>query len=267
MNKKILLFVGLISMAFTGAVDAVTIKKAASVETKKTDVKAMTGGVAPTVMGVINTVKQIKDKQATLTAECKPSSQDIENVNKILKEWAKAGRASADEVQQKLGMRRCSSPSGGYEVSVQLAAGEEDGMPICYDYFNEENAVWHLFPVATMAYYCTDGSVSGCSDKNRKDVTNMYDILNLVDFADVDMTADEIKVVKDLRAKADKCSDSKINAESRALWADLVVSTIGGVGQSTDTGNIMQAVSGATNSGIAGILSTFGTMATQVMGQ
>ena len=135
MNKKILLFVGLISMAFTGAVDAVTIKKAASVETKKTDVKAMTGGVAPTVMGVINTVKQIKDKQATLTAECKPSSQDLENVNKILKEWAKAGRASADEVQQRLGMRRCTSPSGGYEVSVQLAAGEEDGMPICYDYF------------------------------------------------------------------------------------------------------------------------------------
>ena len=258
---------GMFSMAFIGAVDAVTIKKAASVETKKADTSELTGSIAPTVMGLVASVQQINQQQKALSAECRPSGQEVDAVNKLVKEWAKTGAATADEVQQRLGMRRCASSSGGYQASVQIAAGEDDGSMICYDYFSDSGAVWYEFPIVVSTYYCTDGSISGCSDKHRKDVSNIYDVFNLIDFSDADYTADELKTVVKLREKAEKCSDAKIGAQKKAMWSELLVNTIGGAGQSTNTGAIMQTVGGVANGGVSGVLSSFGSMAGQLMGQ
>lgn len=265
MNKKLLLFFSVIAMAYVGAVDAVTIKKAASVETKKQTTEDVGATLVPTVMGLVTSVQQINQQQQALTEECRPSGREVEFVNDIIKEWAKTGAASADEVQQRLGMRRCSSPSGGYQTSVQIAAGEDDGTAICYDYFNDPDMVWDKFPVVVSTYYCTDGSISGCSNKSRKDVSNIYDVFNLIDFSDADYTKDELELAKKLEAKMEKCSGERLAAQKKALWSDLVVNTIGGVGQKTNTGSIMQTVSGAANSGISGVLGSFGSVASQFM--
>ena len=265
MKNILLLFVGVV-IAVHGTAGAVTIKKAAPVATKQTDVQDAGASLVPTALNLITGVMQLNQKQKTLTAECVPTNQEITFVNNIVKEWAKTGAATADEIEgsKMNGLKRCST-GNTYESTVRVSADLGDDGMICYDWFSDdENAVWYKFPKATSTYYCTDGSISGCGEKSRQYVSNIYDVFNLVDFAEADYTTQEAKMAGNLIAKIEQCSFAKLNARKKALWGEFLVGTVGGLGQKTDTANIMETVSSMSGSLGGGGWQTLGSLGSLV---
>ncbi len=242
---------------------AVTIKKAAPVaKTETSSVAESAGSLVPTVIGLYNNVQQLTATQKALTAECEPSSQEISFVDSIVKEWAKTGAATADEVQTRLGVKRCSVADGGYSVAVKIAAGT-DGMDLCYDYFDDKLMVWNGFPKVGKTSYCTDGAPT-CSDKSKETVSNIYDIFNLVDFSAADYTAAEATMAANLLTKIETCSYAKLSAKKKAAWGGFLVDTIGGLGQGTNTSSIMDSV-GSLTAGGGFDVSSLGGIAMQFM--
>ncbi|MBR5566550.1 MAG: hypothetical protein IKW09_00395 [Alphaproteobacteria bacterium] len=265
MKKTWLFFICGVFMAQNAAMGAITIKKAAPVSTKQTSVADTGASLVPTVLGLVSNIQQLTQKQKALTAECSPTTQEIDFVNATVKEWAKTGASTANEVQTALGMKRCSSPSGGYQASVRVSAGTDADEMICYDYFDDKDMVWFQFPKVVKTYYCTDGSLSGCSEKNRQEVSNIYDVFNLVDFVEADYTPAEATMAAKLISKIEQCSYSKLNAKKKAMWGEFLIDTIGSVGQKTNTAAIMQTVGGVANSGGMGALQSLGGIASQFM--
>ncbi len=249
---------------------AITIKKAAPVATKQNDIKQTGASLIPTVMSLVSGIQEISKKQKALTTECIPTSQELDFVNNTFKEWLKTGAATISDVENALGgIRKCSTASGGYQTSVQIAAATEENSMICYDYFNEsgdKGMVWDEFPRATKAYYCTDDpSNPSCNEKNKEYVTNMYDIFNLIDFSEADYTKQEAAMAGKLTAKIENCSYAKLNAKKRALWGEFLIGSIGNLGQSTNTGSIMQVVQGSANAGPMDALKSIGGNLTQFL--
>ena len=99
--------------------------------------------------------------------------------------------------------------------------------------------------MAVKASYCTDGSVGGCSEKNKQYVSNIYDVFNLIDFAEADYTQQEATMAAKLIAKIENCSYAKLSAKKKALWGDFLVDTIGGLGQKTNTSTIKEIIYGS----------------------
>lgn len=269
MKTHLIALIGILCIAHNSAMGAVSIKKASSVSTQKTSGISDAASLLPTVISLVEGVKQIKKSTKELTAECIPSSSEITFVNKLVKEWAKTGAATAEEAASAIKMRRCESPTGGYESSLRIMADTNEHDVLCFDWFGgsgDINQVWYQFPMAVSTYYCTDGSITGCGEDSRKYASNIYDVLNLVDFDQVDLTNDEMQLFGKLTDKIEKCSDAKLSARKKALWQDFLTTTIGNMGQKTNTGSIMEMVGQTANSGTSGILQSLGGMATQFLG-
>lgn len=263
--KKTLTILFCLSICAFGVSDAtaITIKKAAPVATQEASASSATASLVPTVLNLISGVQQISAKQKELTAECIPTTQEVNFVDNMMKEWAKTGAMSAEEVEKKLG-KRCDSATGGYQASVEIAA-MMDTDDICYDYFSDEGMVWYQYPKVGVVKYCEDGTTS-CSEK--KTVSNIYDIFNLIDFSAKDYTtASEITMYNNLTGKIEKCSNAKLNAKKRAMWSEFLMGTISNLGQPTNTGSIMEQVSSIAGSGGGlGGLSSLGSIASQFLG-
>lgn len=246
---------------------AVTIKKAAPVATKSAATSGNSdpaGSLLPTVVGLVSGISQLNKQTRALSAECQPTAQEINFVDNTIKEWAKTGAATADEVETALRMKRCASPNG-YATAARLNAAA-DGADICYDWYgdDEKNAVWYRFPKVGKTTYCTDGTLS-CGLKEQKIASNIYEIFNLVDFGVNDYTASEATMAAKLLDKIEKCSSAKLSAKKRAMWGEFLIDTVGNMGQKTNTGAIMQQIQQTSGSGGLGALSSFGNIAAQVL--
>lgn len=262
MKKFLLLFVGgFVCLAGTTA-GAVTINKAAPVAPAESSASGSATSLVPTVLNLISSVQQLSAKQKELTAECIPSSQEVAFVDNIVKEWAKTGAMTADEVKKRLGRERCSVAVGGYQSSVEIAAGTDLDETICYDYFGGDgNAgmVWENFPKVGVATYCSDGGpASSCSEKNKVTVSNIYDIFNLVDFSEEDYAPSELTMAGRLMSKIESCSYSRLSAKKREMWGEFLTGTINSLGQPTNTSSIMDVVSGISGGG--GVTSSVGSI-------
>ena len=89
MKKFLLLFVcAVVCLAGTPGF-AITINKAAPVAAAESTTSTATASLVPTVLGIIGGVQQLTNQQRQLTAECIPTSQEINWVNNMVKEWAK----------------------------------------------------------------------------------------------------------------------------------------------------------------------------------
>lgn len=260
-----LCFVSFAVGATLGApVSAVTITKAAPVASQDTSTVESSASLVPTVLGLVSGIQQLKAQQAALTAECIPSTQEINFVNNTIKEWAKTGSMSAEEVRQRLGRRPCTVASGGYRQNILTSAGTEMS-DICYDYFagsGNDGMVWAGYPMVGTATYCEDGSLN-CTDK--KTASDIYEIFNLIDFTEADYTASELTMAARLTSKIEQCSSARLSAKKRELWGSFLTDTISSLGQPTSTGNIMQQVSAITGSGAGGALNTISGFATQML--
>lgn len=266
MKKALIAFVAMVScMTANVAMGAVTIKKAAPVATQSASVSSATASLVPSVLSLVSNVQQLTAKQKEMTTECMPSSTEITFVNNIVKEWAKTGAMSAEDVQKQLRRRPCEGGTG-YESDVDFNynTGLDD---ICYDNFvgvGNDNMVWYRYPKVGMATYCDDGS-STC--KNKKTVSDIYEIFNLVDFSEADYTKSEATMAAKLISKIEECSNAKLSQKKRAMWGEFLTTTIGSVGQKTNTSTIMETVGNITKSGtnLTGGLSSLGSVATQFL--
>lgn len=271
MKKFLLFFVGALVCATGTPAAAVTINKAAPVAAQESSSSTTAASLLPTVLNLISSVQQLSAKQKALTDECIPSSQEITFVDNVVKEWAKTGAMTADEVQKRLGRQRCRVAVGGYASAVEIAAGTDMDELICYDYFaGDGNAgmVWENFPRVGKATYCSDGSPAGmCSDKNKVTVSDIYDIFNLVDFTEADYSASELTMAGKLMAKIEQCSYSRLSAKKREMWGEFLTGTINSLGEPTNTGSIMQSVSSITGGGGLGAsVGSIGSLATSLFG-
>ena len=269
MKKTLIFFSTLLCMNVQTVMGAVAIKKAAPVATQQATVMDDAASLGGTVMAIVSGVKELTAKTNALTAECLPTSAEITFVDNIVKEWAKTGAATAQDVQTLLKRKPCDNASGtgGYQASVRIATSV-DGMEICYDTFRgpgNEGMVWENFPKVGKATYCDDGSAT-CG-KNQKTMSDIYEIFNLVDFTEDDYTPTEATMAGKLIAKIEKCSTAKLSQAKRTLWGNYLVETIGNLGQKTSTSDIMGTVSGVVNSGggAMGGLSSIGAFISNTM--
>ena len=269
MNKALRFFIGCICVVAMPATAAVSIKKAAPVATQQASKLDSAGSLVGTALTLVSGVKALNQKVNALSAECQPTSAEISFVNETVKEWAKTGAASAEDVQRILKRKPCevSSGIGGYQTAVEIAVMMGDEYEICYDSFKgdgNEGMVWQDFPRVGTATYCDDGSRS-CG-KNQKTMSDIYEIFNLVDFTEADYTKQEATTAGKLIAKIEKCSTAKLNQAKKALWGSFLTESIGNLGQKASTASIMDTVSGVVGgNGAMGGLSSIGSFITNTM--
>lgn len=265
MKKLLLIFAAFFVYAADMPAGAVTINKAAPVAPQESSSSTTVSSLVPTVLGIISNVQQLSAQQKQLTAECIPTSQEITFVDNMIKEWAKTGSMTADEVEDRLGRKRCRVAVGGYQNSVQISAGTDMTETICYDYFagdGNTGMVWENFPKVGVATYCADGSLT-CASKDKVTVSDIYDIFNLIDFDENDYSKTDLTMATKLMNKIESCSYARLSAKKRQMWGEFLGETINSLGEPTNTGSIMQAVSGITSGGGIG---SIGTLATSLLG-
>lgn len=268
MKRFFLCFIAGLLMTQNCATAAITVKKAASVAKKETSVQNVGGSLLPTALTLFQTVQQLNQQQQELSAECEPTTQEINWVNNMIKEWAKSGGVLPKD--EKIGgMQKCGDDNS-YNRSIKNNIEYEED--VCYEVFGEESdegMIWQGYPKATTAtYYIVDGEYSATGKaKDKKVASNIYDVFNLIDFNTQDYTADEAAMANKLTAKLEKCAPAKLQAKKAAMWGDFVMNAVGGIGQKTNTGSIMETVSGLVTSGggMGGALQSLGSVATQLL--
>lgn len=254
--------------ALCGVADAaVSVKKAAPVATKEASKTDASASLVNSVIGLVTSVQTLNAQQKALTEDCIPTSSEINFVDKTIKEWAMTGAMSASEVENKMGHAKpCDNITGSYRLSAERAENTELNETVCYDTFNsssDKGAIWENYPKVGMAEFCPGGDLT-C--KNKKKVSNIYEIFNLVDFEAKDYTPQEATMAAKLLDKIERCSNAKLSAKKRALWGEFLTNTLSNVGQKTNTANILQQVTAVSNSGGGlGALSGLGGIATQYL--
>ena len=267
MKKIIAIFVAVVCATpsvLYGAVNvkSTAVKKAAPVATKQTDKLESATSLLPTVISLVANAKDLSAKQQQLSADCAPSSTEIEAVNDLVKEWAKTGTVTASSAASGLGVK-CGS--GGYKWQMAYGDDNED----CYDVFDSKDdakAVWYNFPKVSSASRCDpDGN-----NKNCKTISNIYDIFSKIPFdVDEDYTNGEVKKLTKLKEKMERCSDGRLKAAKTELYGNFVTQALGSVGQTTGaagTASVMEAVTSLGGSGnIQSMLPSLGQMATKII--
>ncbi len=254
MKTSYRILVGILCTAIMSPVGAVTIKKAAPVSssTVATSSSGATASLLPTVVGLVGGISALTKQTRALSAECEPTTQEINFVDATVKEWAKTGTSNANDIEsymRTLGRRPCDS-ANGYEVSVRLNAAADGD--ICYNWYGDEEKenVWYRYPRVGRAIYCPDGTVGTNCPKERQTASDIYEIFNLVDFTVNDYTPTEATMAAKLLDKVEKCSSAKLSAKKRAMWGEFLTDTVSNMGQKTNTGAIMQQVQGLTGGGL-----------------
>ncbi|MBQ0013224.1 MAG: hypothetical protein KBS86_01470 [Proteobacteria bacterium] len=240
---------------------AVSVKKAAPVATQQAKPIDTASSLVPTVLSLASGIKEISAKQKALDAECKPTTTEINFVNNMMKEFAKTGAMTALDA---LGTHICCG-NITYKTRVQMGEAELTGVELCWDCFEDPGTIWNGYPMASVGEYCDDG-VCSTSSKNKKTISNIYDVFNLIDFTPADYTAAEATVAAKLLDKMESCSYARLSAKKREAWGEFLTTTIGNVGTKTNTATIMESVTNVTNSGSGlGGLSSLGSVAAQFL--
>lgn len=256
MKKSIFIFVIAAFMAPLLAQGAVNIKKAAPVATKKADAVESATSLLPTVIGLVSGVKALTTQQQQLTAECAPTSDELNTVNNLVKEWAKIGNTYPESAIYGLG-EECTN-----SYSARLQDLEDD--EACYEAFksnSDVDMIWYGFPKASSGKKC---DVNG---KNCETVSNIYDVFDKIPFSDEDYTIAEAKKIAAFKAKAQKCTPARVKAAKRELYGGFITQTLGSIGQTTGvsgTSSVLNAVSSMGGSAdIKSMLPSLGQMALQ----
>lgn len=281
MKKIVLFFACLIAVCddVCAAVKTFAPKKAQSVAVQETSLSTSSLGASllPSVIGLATNVIQINKEQKELSAKCEPTDRDVNFVNNMVKEWAMAGAvnpiaSSEDKI--------CggSGEADSYKSWVQdnpESANDESEM--CFEVFKEtaddkKEAVWNGFPKASLAKYCSDGSeLSDCSSGSTRKATNMWAVFNMImgDFSDKDFTVEELKQATALLEKLDNCSAGKMAAKRKEAFGGLIMDSVNNIGNqsNTNTGSVVEMVSGLATQKGAGGIGGIANMATQFLGK
>lgn len=270
MKKLFFIFVALIyATASWGAINVKTsgVKKAAPVATKQVDKLDSATSLLPTVINLVANVKALNVQQQQLTADCAPTTSEIEMVNNLVKEWAKTGTITATVAESGLGgycsEDRWKNSSGYYHNYMEYA----DKKKSCFENFSsdeDKDTVWYLFPKASKTEIC-----DSINKQNCENISNIYDVFAKIPFTEEDFTEGEAKKISKFIEKMNRCAPGKLNAARSELVGGFLTQTLGSVGQSSGvagTAAVLDAVSGMGGSGdIKSMLPSLGQMAVQVM--
>lgn len=254
-----------------GAANVLVPKKAASVAKQDASTSTTNVGASllPTALNLATNVIALNQQQKALVAECEPNSREITFVNNLIKEWAIAGATNPLATGSR-GMRPCDSGES-YESTVTGAGMGVtiDASAICYDTFSEADArgaVWAGFPKAAVVEYCSDGgTLSMCGKNKRKKMTNMWTLFDMIDFDNKDYTRTEASQAVALLQKATNCSGNKLAAKRLETFGGFITNTISTMGQPTNTGNVMNAVTSIVGQTGMGGIGNLATVASQFL--
>lgn len=246
------------------------IKKASPVATKKADKMESVTSLLPTVIGMVGAVKSLSAQQQQLSADCAPTSSEIELVNDLVKEWAMVSTTTAEAAVSGLGGpcnqdKPTDNNYSNYKTYKETFFDDPEKAD-CYESFSssyDKNTVWLGFPRVSSASVCEYDDSSDC-----KNMSNIYDIFARIPFSKEDYTKSEAEAIAQLTAKAERCAPSKIKAAKRELYAGFVTQTLSSIGQSSGaagTSSVLEAVSSMGGSGnVQSMLPSLGSMATQL---
>ena len=228
------------------------VKKSSSVKKQEqSGMEAITSGsLLPGVIGLVSNVSALNKQQKELAAECVPTTTEISWVNNMVKEYAKVGSSSANQMFKTVagtGSDECKGETYADSVKNTVTANLEP----CTERFSgsgDQSMIWYNYPKAAYGTYCADG-IEPCSASKRKTVSNIYKVFGAIDFTLVDYTTDEATMFGKLMEKAEKCSPENISKRNREAYSSFLTTTIANTGSSTNTGSIMQAVGGLTGGG------------------
>lgn len=247
MKRLVFFFIVFACMAPCVSWSAVNVKKAAAVSTQKASGVESATSLLPSVIGLVGTVQQLNAQQQQLTAECAPTSSEIEFVNELVKEWARIGDSDANSLM--MGVTECAPLT--YK-EFMTSADKNEACFVKYD--AGQGYIWDGYPKASMAEICpVDGN-----KKNCKYVSNIYDVFGKISFGDADYTKREAQQVARLREKYQKCAPEKVSAAKRELYGGFLTQTLGNVGQTSGaagTADVLNAVSSIGGSGNIGNIS------------
>ncbi len=255
-------------LGFGAANAAIVIKKAAPVADNSSDSgKSTTNSLVPSLIGFVAGVSSLNAQQKALTGDCIPTDPDMRFIDNMMKEWAKTGQDTSKSIGDKLiGRAPCSDC---YSEDVRTGVNNTAGLKPGYNTFTGDgNAgkVWEGFPRPGKGFTCRNGAVY-CTEADGEQVTDAYDIFNLIGFGPSDYLPSEASQAAKILEKTERCSDAKLTAKKRELWGAFLTQTASGLGKKTNTGNVMEQVGTITQSGggALGAVSSLSGIATQFM--
>lgn len=230
---------------------AIEIKKAApATEQKQASNGLMSGNsLIPTALGLVGNVMALNQQQSALSKECEPTDAEVAFVKNLMQEWARAGGAApnfADRVP-------CES-GNNYSNSVRYSS---DGIKPCFNVFQDAGQIYVNYPYPGKGYKLKD-SAGENTEKNRAIMSDMYEMFSAVGFEDSDYLPGEVAQIARLKEKAIDCAPEKLSAKQRELWGNMLVKTVGGLGQNQNTGTTMSQVGAIMQSNGSSPLGTLG---------
>lgn len=267
--KKFISIFTLLAVAPCLSWGAINVKKSAAVAPKKTETVESATSLLPGVIGLVGNVKALAEKQKQLDANCAPTSDEINTVNMLVKEWAKTGEVDSATAVSGLGVQCVTTSDNDFysnrntdSYRVFLDMNSDDDCYVQFGETTEKGLIWYGFPKATSARLCPDGGTKNCKTRS-----NIYDIFARIPFSDEDYNVAELKKVTKLIEKSERCAPEKIKAAKRELAGGFLTQTLGSIGQTSGaagTADIMNAVTSMGGSGsITSMLPGLGQMAMQ----
>lgn len=256
MKKSIMFFCSL-SVALCSLCEAhgaIEIKKAApATEQKQASSGLMSGNsLVPTALGLVGNVMALSQQQAALSKECEPTDTEVAFVKNLMQEWARAGGDApkfADRVP-------CES-GNNYFNSVRYSS---DGIRPCFNVFGDSQdagQIYSNYPYPGKGYKLKDPAGEN-TEKNRAIMSDMYEMFSSIGFEDSDYLPGEVAQIARLKEKAVNCAPERLSAKQREMWGNMLVKTVGGLGQNQNTGTTMGQVGAIMQSSGASPLGTLG---------
>lgn len=267
-------FVCVMPCASWGAVNVKSsgVKKAAPVATKQADKMESVTSLLPTVINLVGGLQNLNKQQQQLTADCAPTSSELQLVNDLVKEWAKTGVTTAavargsGAVSCKTGNSENNDFGESNESTYENFINDHDTKETCIETFStesSENTIWYGFPKASSAK-----KYDVNNKKNYKNISNIYDVFSMITFGEEDYTVSEAAKIAQFKAKAERCAPAKIKVKQAELYTGFVKQTLGNIGKTSGaagTASVLDTVSSMGGSGnVSSVLPSLGSMATQL---
>ena len=223
----------------------ITIKKAGAVkEQPQEKMDAFTGtNLAGMAIGLVAAVQSMKKEERGMNESCKPSTEQVNFVNKMMKEYAKIGQNPADKTKEAVGAP-ASGNCGTYENYVLSGMGGE----ICYDVFkdptDDENRIWAQYPKAAQAVRACPKNKPGCAEPDKKYYSNAYEIYAQMGWTEADLLPDELSQHAAVMRKVEDCSAESLNRKQKEMAGNVITGAIGTLGKKQNTAATMQTAMG-----------------------
>jgi len=251
------------------------IKKAAAVEEiKQEGVEAAAGmNLLGTAIGLVSGFQAMKKAEQALEQNCLPSSTETTWTDKMIQEFAKTGRMTAEE------MFKASPAKDGQECGTadSYVRSAAMGVSVCYQVQKapavtsgtapSEPPIWAGYPKAESGLECPpDKTCNG--DKDKKGYSNVYDLLAIMDWKEADLiNSEEVSAWSKLTERMERCSPASIKRAKQEAVGGFITTAIGGIGKQQGTGDVMPMVNTLLNQSGNDAMKTMGGLGTSIIPQ